>query len=460
MVDAKYIISENIEMEARKKILASIPKLPMDSDLEKALPKTLRLLSEKNYPNENTGKCNSQLITLIEPLLTNSSGDFTLMKDKGERENVKKALDLFVKAKVYRMLKEYCPNIAMVLKMNLFWVRDISTWEWKSRNTYKQFKSLVEHLFCEYEVPEFMFQAWTEKKHNNKHMEWFLQLASGQSTRNLWKFPIPLTKKMAHEFISTPFPGYSIDDAIRRSQVLGMGGDCRLADSIMMSRLRHEFSNNDFWTTVIQFFINIPMLNLDEVGTVIDYINEQKFVPTRVVVDGVALYRPENPNFSMKGRNIENLIRDTHNWHEQLRQLRRRAAVEARAGNSYSYKPDLTSKWQRSSVRPFTFIEGKNEKRKVWSIVEITNAADLYDEGKSMRHCVYSYLSSCISGKCLIFSLKLFGISVVTIEVRDFRAVQIRGPHNKRPDDKELVVIHNWAKTENIEITKYAISGR
>ena len=460
MGDAKYIVSENREIELRKKILASIPELPMDSDFEKALPKALRQLSTKKYSSEKTGRCNKELIILIAPLLTNSNGDFTLMKDEEERNKTKEALDFFVKIKAYRMLKEYCQNVAQILKMNLFWIRDISTWNCKSRNTYKQFKSLVEHLFCEYEVPEFMFQAWTEKNSTNKHIEWFMQLASGQSARNLWKFPIPITKKMAHEFINTPFPGYSIDDAIRRSQVLGMGGDYRLADAIMMSRLRHEFSNNDFWTTVIQFFINIPMLNLDEVGTVIDYINEQKFVPTRVVVNGIATYRPENPNFSMKGRNIENLIRDTHNWHKQLRQLRRRAAAEVGIGAGNTYKPDLTSKWQRSSIRPFSFVEGKNEKRKVWNIVEITNAADLYDEGKSMRHCVYSYLSSCISGKCSIFSLRLFGISVVTIEVRDFRAVQIRGQHNKRPEDKELVIIHNWAKSENIEITKYAVTGR
>ncbi len=326
----------------------------------------------------------------------------------------------------------------------------------------EQLKSLLEHLFCEYEVPEFIFQTWTDKNTSTKHIDWFLHLAAGGSARELFKYPIPITKKMAHEFICTPFPGYSIDDAIRRSQVLGMGGDSRLADAIMMSRLRHDFTNNDFWMTVIQFFINIPMLNIDEVGTVIDYINQQKFVPTRVVVNGVATYRPENPGFNMKGRNIATLIRNTHDWHKELRQLRRQAGVIANAerGNLSSYKPDLTSKWTRSAVKSFNFSEGKNEKRKTWTLTEITNAADLYDEGKSMHHCVYSYLSSCIKGACSVFSLRLFNVSMATIEVRDFRAVQIRGPQNKRPTDKEILIINNWAKTEGIEITKYAIAGR
>lgn len=225
-----------------------------------------------------------------------------------------------------------------------------------------------------------MFQSWTEKSSFNtdKHKEWFLHLASGKSARELFKFPIPITKKMAHEFIETPFPGYSIDDAVRRSQVLGLGGDSRLADAILMSRLRHDFTNNDFWTAVIKFFVNIPMLNYDEVGTVLDYINEKKFVSKRMVNNGVAVYRPESPNFNMKGRNIVALIRDTHAWHKEINQLGRIARAEN--NNVYSYhKPDLTSKWNRSIVRPFTFSEGKNDKRKTWTITEISNAADLYE---------------------------------------------------------------------------------
>jgi hypothetical protein len=456
MANAKYIIAQKNEFEIREKHIKSLPKLPMDVTLEKALPKALKIISKENCVKENVDKCNKDLIILVEPLLTNSSGEFVFLKDKIERERVKEALEFFVKIKAYKMLKEYNKTISQILKMNLFWVRDISTWEWTSRNTYKQTKSLIEHLFCKYEVPEFMFQVWTEKNLNNKHLEWFFQLASGESARNLLKFPIPITKRMAHEFINTPFPGYSIDDAIRRSQVLSMGGEPRLADAIMMSRLRHEFTNNDFWATVIQFFINTPMINLDEVGAIIDYINEKKYTQTRVVVDGIATYRPEMPGFTMKGRNVETLIRDTHEWHKELNRLRRQAG----ATGSYHYKPDLTSKWQRSLVKPFKFVEGKNEKQKIWNILEITNASDLYDEGKSMHHCVYSYLSSCISGKCSIFSLKLFGISMATIEVRDSRAVQIRGSHNKKPDDKEIAIINNWSKEENIEITKYAFGGR
>lgn len=457
MGSANYLHNETIEINRQKKAIASLPELPMGV-LEKVLPKALKQLSTGNCTRINSEKCDPHLVSLIEPLLVGTNGQFYYMKDRAERERVRQALEYFVKIKAFKLLKEYNSTICAILKMNLFWIRDISTLEFKSKNTYKQLKTLLEHVFCEYEVPEFMFQSWTEKNSPSLHLDWFLHLAGGGSAKQLHKYPIAATKKMLHEFITTPFPGYSISDAVRRSQVLGLGGDERLANAILMSRLRNEFSNNDFWTTVIQFFVGIPMLNLDEVGTIIDYINEQKFVPTRVIVNGIATYRAENPNFSMKGRNLENLIRDTHAWHRQLAQLRRQAG--GNTGTSTSYKPDLTSKWTRTHVKPFNVTEGKKEKQKIWSITEITNAAELYDEGKSMRHCVYSYLKSCIDGKCSIFSLRLFGTSVATIEVRGTMAVQIRGPRNQRPTEKELSLINDWAKKELIEITKYAVTGR
>jgi hypothetical protein len=216
------------------------------------------------------------------------------------------------------------------------------------------------------------------------------------------------------------------------------------------------FTNNNFWTTVIQFFIDIPMLNLDEVGAIIDYINEKKFISKRTVINGIPTYAPEMPGFSMKGRNIELLIRATHEWHKELTHLRRAAGRT----NGGSYTPDLTSTWIGSKVKHFHLKEGSKDKQKLWDIEEIKNASELYDEGKSLHHCVYSYLSSCLGGKCYIFSLRLFGERIATIEVRDFRAVQIRGSYNQRPSDKEIEVIEKWSKKENIEITNYAIGKR
>lgn len=447
MGNAKYINEQIEEEKYRQKLIESMPKLPTNGQLYLSLPKTLRQLSKENYTISDAAKCSKELKSLINPLLIQGTNGQFCVKDKTEREKITIALAHLDKIKSHRMMEEYYESISKILTMNLFWIQEITTWEWKSRNTYKQLKSLVEHLFCEYEVPEFLFQSWTDKTHNYKHVDWFLHIASGLSAKKLYQFPIKATNKMLHEFINTPFPGYSIDDAVRRAQVIGLGGDERLANAILMSRLRHNFQNNEFWTTVIHFFIGIPMLNIDEVGTIIDFINEKKFVAKHVIVNGKRLYQPEMPNFTIKGRNIQTLIDDTHAWHRELRKHN---------------KADMSAEWLGTGMEPFVLEEGIKDKKsfKLYEVVEITSAKELHKEGSTMHHCVFSYLSSCIKGTCFIFSLRLFGASLVTIEVRENRAVQIRGEYNKRPDQKALSIINAWANKENIQITSYAIGGR
>lgn len=451
MSNAKYIAEQIEEEKHRQKIIASIPKLPVDGQLYISLPKALRQLSvDDNYTLSDAHKCTQKLEVLIKPLLREVNGKFCT-KDKEEREKIKTALSHLNKIKTHKMLEEYYQSISKILSMNLFWIRDITTWKWKSRNTYKQLKSLIEHLFCEYEVPEFLFQSWTDKvfsnSNNNNHIDWFLHIASGLSAKKLNKFPIKATNKMIHEFINTPFPGYSIDDAVRRAQVIGLGGSERLADAILMSRLRHNFHNNDFWTTVIQFFIGVPMLNIDEIGTIIDYVNDKKFVAKHLVINGKRLYQAEMPDFNIKGRSVQTLIDDTHAWHRELKKYT---------------KTDMSAKWVGTGIETFTLEEGNRDKKNYrhYELMEITSARELHKEGSSMHHCVFSYLSSCVKGTCFIFSLKLFGTSQVTIEVRDNRAVQIRGQYNKCPDHKEISIITAWAKKENLEISNYAIGGR
>jgi hypothetical protein len=437
MPKASYLKEEIWEITEAKRIADSRPKFPTGKSLDKSLPKALRLLSVgfDKYTLSDIHPCDIVLKNLLIPA-------FEKNKNQEELFRHSKALHFLDKNKFHKMLTQYSKSMIKVLDMSLFWIRDIEDWKCKSYNTHKQITSLISHLFCKYEVPEFMFQAWESTSH--AHIEWFLQLSEGVNARNLHKLPLVFTKKMAHEFITTPFPGYTIDDALRRCQIIGLGGDERLTNAVLMSRLRHNFNNNDFWVTVFQTFINTTMLNLDEVGTVIDYINEIKYVHQHFMINGRRVYQPEIPGFSMKGRNIETLIRDTHNWHKAL---------------SKNRKIDMSSKWTNSGIPTFVHEEGDihHKNYKVYELLELCTAKELHTEGKTMHNCVYSYVSSCVNKKCLIFSLRLFGQSLVTIEVRNNIAVQIRGNYNSRPGNKEINLISTWARKNNIEIAKYAI---
>jgi hypothetical protein len=442
---ASYIKAEIEEEKARKKYLDSLPKLPVGNQLEKTLPKTLRLLSKEDYYLKDLQPCSKELKNIVEFLVLKDFKGVYVTRDKEERDKIFKALSHLSKEACFKMMKEYHFAIHRILKMNLFWIRNIEEWIPKKYKTYQQLKSLIEHLFCKFKVPDFMFQPWFENTENFQHIEWFLQITEGQSVKNLYKFPIPITRRLAHEFISTPFPGYSVEDAVRRSQILSLGGSERLANAILMSRLRNNFSNNSFWETVFLFFINTPMLNYDEVGTVLDYINEMKFVRRYTIVNGIRVYEPEMAGFSMKGRNMASLIQATHAWHRQL---------------GKESKLDLTATWPQCNIRPFRLTEGSIEKGlRVYEIFEITNAKDLHMEGKTMSHCVFSYLRSCISGTCNIFTFRLNDERCATIEIRNLAIVQVRGKRNSKVSEKEKMLISNWAFKENLTITSYAFGG-
>ena len=59
------------------------------------------------------------------------------------------------------------------------WIRDSKKWKPVSKNREKQFNSLVAHLFCKYEVPTFMFSAWSSTSSKQPtYFEWFFHFVS------------------------------------------------------------------------------------------------------------------------------------------------------------------------------------------------------------------------------------------------------------------------------------------
>jgi hypothetical protein len=93
---------------------------------------------------------------------------------------------------------------------------------------------------------------------------WFLHAATGQNIRTA-DLPLPFTKRMAHQFMEAP-AGLTVEAALRWGQIHGFGSTERLARAIIGTRLGTDFEHDDFWTTVLQFFIANPMLDLAQVG--------------------------------------------------------------------------------------------------------------------------------------------------------------------------------------------------
>lgn len=343
--------------------------------------------------------------------------------------------------------KKFISLLPKVLNRYEKWVRNPNDWRVRSHNTYRQFTSLLRHLFCLYEMPAFMDGIWLVDRPEEKYFRWYLHLGKGFNIRNVDGLPIPFTKKMAHWFNKAP-ANYKVDEAIRYAQVLALGGSQRLTDKLRETQLCRTYAHEEFWETVIRWFIAQPMFDYSHVPSIIDYLNNQKYIPNTVIENGMVVHRGcPQPGLTMKDREPEVLLRQVEQWHTQL-------GKEKKAGNY---------EWLHSQFSDFEMAEGieNTKSRKVWYIRELTSSSQLQDEGRKMRHCVSSYASSCKSGRISIWSMEKLDHQgkdkVMTIEVMmDSKTiVQIRGKCNVKATEQEMKVIRRWASTVGLKFSTY-----
>ena len=346
------------------------------------------------------------------------------------------------------LLKEttYIQGIAALANHHESWLRYPEKWKVKKHNRDRQFSELARHLLAVYEVPLFMDNAWLNG--NKIHRNWFKHIGTGQNIRTALDIPIPLTKKMAHHFLKAP-KHYTIEEALRWGQVHALGGDRYFVDALRQTRLTRTFTNDDFWLNVIRFFIANPMLDVSHVNPIIDYIWHQKYENRRVFVErGVAReIEPAQPNFSMRGRTPETLLRQVEEWHGQLGREAKGRELE----------------WTRSQIGEFHFMEGSGKLRnmKFWSIRELLSSDELIDEGQAMQHCVRTYARSCHTGRSSIWTMEIEDENgrrkVLTIEVspRQKFIRQVRGKRNRLPTPKEKDLLGRWAAQEGLRIAEY-----
>lgn len=325
------------------------------------------------------------------------------------------------------------------------WLRDIESWKPKSHNRHKQFIALTEHLMAQYNMPAFMATVWLRNDRGSyKYRNWYIHMGRGKNIRNV-TLPIPLSKKMAHYFCLAP-PDASFEHALRWGQIHALGGDDRLCNAIAGSRLGNSFENDEFWQTVLRFFIDNPLLDRSHIAPLIDYIYAQKYAREEVIVGPgqVEIQAPPQPNLSMRGRSPDTLLRQMEQWHHGLH--------KRKSGKNLFFK--------RCGIKEFALKTGNKKDPTTWTIRELLSSAELYAEGKAMRHCVGSYASSCANGNCSIWALESKTDNTVrkhqTIEVNKHRViVQSRGKQNRLPDDQEKQVINKWAQAAQLQVSKY-----
>lgn len=336
----------------------------------------------------------------------------------------------------------YIDALVFIASKASYWIRPIETWKPRGTSARRQFSSLLRHLFVKYQMPRFFDSVWLVNytPECEDWREWYLEVGQGQNIRNC-RLPVSYSKKMAHFFMQAP-QDLTILQALRWGQVLGMGGDPGLGRAIMQSPFPKELSNDQFWTTVIQWLIHHASLDRRQIQSIVEFLRYQRFGVFTIPGDNGVYDEVDAPapDYSIKGRTPRSLLRDVADWHREQEQK--------------SKIPECT--WDASGIREFDF---EDENR--WMIREILTSDDLVTEGNQMKHCVASYIGNCTGGESSIWSMQIElqqGFKkAITIEVRKDNNLisEVRGKANRLPNPRERNVLRRWAETAGLKFSRY-----
>jgi hypothetical protein len=320
------------------------------------------------------------------------------------------------------------------------WLRSLETWSPEGLNPIPLFSSLAHHLLADYPVPPVLLSAWFVGEYWKRRLQqrWFKQAGKGVSLRAVG-FPIPLTRRMAHEFAQAP-AHYPIDFALRWAQVRGLGGSNELARAVAATRLGHQFGNDAFWTSTLLFFINHPKIDLTQIEPIVEFLHAQRFEQRRIIIgeDTEVYLDAPQPDLSLKGWSVASLLRRVEEWKAQRQVEVKRTLI----------------RWNRSAIGEFF---GRDEQGRAWTIRELLDSDELAAEGRAMDHCVATYTAWCAKRLTTIWSVSIEGVDgherAVTVEVNPAsrEIVEAKARCNEEPDECCLVILRQWASQQALK---------
>lgn len=252
-------------------------------------------------------------------------------------------------------------------------------------------------------------------------------LCHGNPLRTAPGLCFPLNARTAHYFSQMPADTDWMA-AFLTARVAVLGGYRALAQELNAHayRLQH-WQDEQFLSQTIEFFVRHEQrLPLNQVRPVLDYLDH---------------CRTENPDFALKGRSPEALLRQMEAWHRDLVLSRQ---IEAMSKN-----------WKPVPVNGLLYTDKSGQR---YHIVQLCTAEALVAESRVLRHCVSSYANRCAQGLSSIWSLRREGDTpeqferMVTIELNARRqVVQVRGLQNRMPDALETKIVDAWRRKTGLK---------
>lgn len=326
------------------------------------------------------------------------------------------------------------PTVRNLILMNdyrPYWVRRPEDWTFNSADPDKGLRSLARHLFDRFDdVPAFLGAAWLRTDPGSaRYRDWFVHLGRGGSLKEV-DMPLALTRRMRH-LLSGALEGWTIEQALRWAQAMGLDLPEPMAWAVAGSRLGRGLDDDHFWVSFLTWLRDTPGVEPAAVGPLVDYIYAQKFDPVILQVEGGEreLQPPPHPGFSMRGRSFEGLGRAMTLWHQSLNS-RRRTFLQ----------------FPKPALDQHTFEVTVEEGTLVWTARPLRNTVELVREAQEMSHCVANYNERCASGVYSVWSLSRQGSGKADCRLtlmadRNGGLAEVRGWANRSLTDMETEAV-------------------
>lgn len=356
-------------------------------------------------------------------LLCKCFGQFNSTRFAKSRKMLK---DVLIDIAVPRGLTgvEYIHVLFNIVGAREYWINDIYDWKPAARQKYLQIGDMLNFLFCKYPVAGFLNEAFGSNG-NKLFAKWLIHLGRGGSPKQLQGIPLRLNNKGLHYFIQGN-GNMSIAETLRWAQVRSLNGSSELARNIALSWLgRKPYEDEDFWYEFIQKVVNGGMFDMEKLPEIIDYVRDA---------------RRNNLAYSLKGRTLMSLLRQSDEWHRRF----------SAKGNDYEWKPSGVGKYAVEKDGILIKLE------------ELITSRELANESKTMKHCVHSYAYYCAHGRSGIFSMRSYAdgmlletMATIEVSLQARKIVQAKGKMNRKISDLATKHMHAWAAREKLAISEH-----
>lgn len=282
------------------------------------------------------------------------------------------------------------------------------------------FKSLFDFIFSRIIVSKIILKSFLSNSLTENEEKWFECILNKRNLVNAENLPVKLTKKGAHYFRNLGDVGCTVTRGVIACAMMAeLGGEESFCLAVV-ERI-NDLGTAPFW---VESMCLLKRKGLDSrnIIEVMDYLNQKIHV--------------ENEKLDLQKISLVNLMRKVNEWHHFQ-------TVKSK----FSQKP-----FPSARIRSFIKII----EREKFEIIQITEPYELYLEGKMLRHCVYTYRSSCRNNGTYIFSLRKYVDEdvkrLLTIEMSNQKIRQIKGFGNRYPNLSEMKLIRIWAEKNNLEL--------